>query len=71
MISGKLNIIVTRLDSKFMLFYTLRNTEIYLLRQSSVFLKLMCDRLAAVTDDDATSEESEHASVISDDDGDF
>lgn len=29
------------------------------------------DRLAAATDDDATSEESEHASVTSDDDGDF
>ena len=40
-------------------------------RESSVFLKLTCDRLAAVTDDDTTSEVSEHASVTSDHDGDL
>ena len=60
--------IVTRLDSKFTLFYMLRNTEIELLRESLVFLKLTCDRLTVVTDDDATSE---HTSVTSDDDGDL
>ena len=31
-------------------------------RESVVFLKLMWDQLTAVTDDDATSEESEYAS---------
>ena len=40
-------------------------------RESSVFLKLMCNWLAAVTDDDETSEESEHASMTSNDDGDL
>ena len=39
-------------------------------REFSVFLKLTCDRLTAVTDA-ATSEESEHVSVISDHDGDL
>ena len=48
-----------------------RKMEIELLRERVVFLKLMSNRLAAVTDDDATSEESEHASVTSDHDGDL